>query len=354
MRIGVVAPLMVPLSEREACGTRVFPCDLARGLAARGHEVVVYAAERSHVPGVHVVPIAVDPRVQGRFDLPEGAGEIEARLMDEAFARLFERVRRHGHDVVSQHAFDRGALRSRADIPTLHTLHMPPLREDMVRAARATRSALASVSNACASLWREATGRDVVAIPNGVPDVPLPDCEPRPSALIAGRISREKGTAAAIRAARRAGLLPLVVGEIQDEAYFRAEVAPGMGGAALVPGVPRAELRAMMACASVTLMPVEWEEPFGMVAAESQLAGCPVVGYARGALPEVVGEGVGGILVRPGDEDALARAIPEAMRLDRKRMRGEARRRFAMDACVERYERELARLVAAPFTMARS
>lgn len=346
MRIGVVAPLVAPLAERQPYGNHVFLCDLARGLAARGHEVVLYAAERSQVPGVSVVPIAVDPRARGRFALQDGVGEIEARLMDEAFARLFERVRRRGHDVLSQHAFDRAALRCCDDIPALHTLHLPPLREDVVQAARATPAALGTVSNACARLWREATGRDVMTIRNGVPDAPLPDCEPKPSALIAGRIAREKGTAAAIRAARRACLVPLVVGEIHDEAYFRSEVAPEMGGVALIPTVPRAELRAMMACASVTLMPVEWEEPFGLVAAESQLSGCPVVGYARGALPEVVEEGVGGVLVEPGDEQALARAIPEAMRLDRTRMRREARMRFGMDACVERYEGELGRLAA--------
>ena len=110
MRIGVVAPLVAPLAERQPYGNHVFLCDLARGLASRGHDVVVYAAERSRVPGVALSRVAVDPRARGRFTLLGDAGEVEARLMDEAFARLFERARRQGHDVLSQHAFDRGAL----------------------------------------------------------------------------------------------------------------------------------------------------------------------------------------------------------------------------------------------------
>ncbi|HXS52835.1 MAG TPA: glycosyltransferase [Usitatibacter sp.] len=346
MRIGVVAPLVAPLAERQPYGNHVFLCDLARGLASRGHEVVVYAAERSRVPGVSLARVAVDPRVRGRFALLDGVGEVEARLMDEAFARLFERARRHGHDVLTQHAFDRGALACCTDIPTLHTLHLPPMRAEVVEAARTSPAALGTVSTTCAKLWRDATGREVLALPNGVPEMALPECEPRPSAVIAGRISREKGTDAAIRVARRAGLVPLVVGEIYDPEYFRAKVVPEMAGVALVPTLAREELRAMMACASVTLMPVEWDEPFGLVAAESQLAGCPVAGYRRGALPEVVEEGVGGHLVEAGDEDALTLAIAEAMRLDRARIRREARARFGMDACVERYERELARLAA--------
>ncbi|HSN19978.1 MAG TPA: hypothetical protein VLS49_04830, partial [Usitatibacter sp.] len=64
MRIGVVAPLAAPLGERHPYGNHVFLCDLARGLAARGHDVVVYAAERSRVPGVKLVPVAVDPRAR--------------------------------------------------------------------------------------------------------------------------------------------------------------------------------------------------------------------------------------------------------------------------------------------------
>ncbi|HSN22205.1 MAG TPA: glycosyltransferase, partial [Usitatibacter sp.] len=286
------------------------------------------------------------PRARGRLALLYPATDLEERLMDEAFARLFARARREGHDVLSQHAFDRGAIRCCADIPTLHTLHLPPMREEMVEAARNTPAALGTVSTTCARLWREATGRDVVALPNGVPDYEPPRCEPRREAVIAGRISREKGTAPAIRAARRAGLVPLVVGEIYDEAYYRAEVEPELRGTEVMPTLPREALRARMACAAVTLMPVEWDEPFGLVAAEAQLAGCPVVGYRRGALPEVVEEGVGGLLVEPGDEMALAEAIGAAQRLDRARIRRDARARFGLDACLDRYERELARVAA--------
>ena len=91
--------------------------------------------------------------------------------------------------------------------------------------------------------------------------------------------------------------------------------------------------------------PCSWTsraETFGLVAAEAQMAGCPVVAYRRGALPEVVEEGVGGILVEPGDEEALARAIPDARALDRSRVRASAERRLSIETTVDGYERELA------------
>src|ERR671924_128463 len=89
--------------------------------------------------------------------------------------------------------------------------------------------------------------------------------------------------------------------------------------------------------AAVTLVPIEWEETFGLVAAEAQMAGCPVVGYARGALPEVVPAECG-VLVAPGDEDALADAIPSARGLDRLMVRESARDRFDFDTMVDAYE----------------
>jgi glycosyltransferase involved in cell wall biosynthesis len=156
-----------------------------------------------------------------------------------------------------------------------------------------------------------------------------------PRAVIAGRVSPEKGTAAAVLAARRAGLEPLLAGTIYDRAYWEREVAVP------VVAVDRRELWRLMAGSAVTLMPIEWDEPFGMVAAEAEMAGCPVVGYRRGALPEVVEEGVGGVLVEPGDLDALVAAIPAARSLDRRLVRESALRRLGIERSAAAYEAAL-------------
>jgi glycosyltransferase involved in cell wall biosynthesis len=88
-------------------------------------------------------------------------------------------------------------------------------------------------------------------------------------------------------------------------------------------------------------MPVEWDEPFGMVAAEAQLAGCPVAGYRRGGLPEVVEEGVGGFLAEPGDFEGLLDAVRAALRLDRAAVRASALRRLLIGPVAATYERDL-------------
>ncbi len=344
LSIGVVAPLVAPLREAQPYGNHIFLTDLARGLAARGHDVVVYAAEGSQVEGLRLDTVPVAPEIEGRFLLLRGNEAAEAQAMAQAFDRLFARLRRRGHDVVTQHAFDREAIAADPGVPTLHTLHLPPLREEVMAAVRATPMPVATVSERCAGLWRDACGREVGVLPNGVPPMPGPEGPVEPVALIAGRISPEKGVATAIRAAWLAGLVPCVVGEIYDPDYYRSEVAPLRHVARMLPALPRHQVRALMGCAAVALMPVEWEEPFGLVAAEAQLAGCPVVGYRRGALPEVVVEGIGGHLVPPGDEAGLVAAIGASCRLDRAAIRRDAEERFGMDACIRRYERALVAL----------
>ena len=344
LSIGVVAPLVAPLVDAQPYGNHVFLVDLAQGLERRGHAVVVYAASGSTVSGVHVEPVDVDADAQRRFLLLREHVASEAKAMQRSFERLFARVRVARHDVVSQHAFDAPAILGDASAPVLHTLHLPPMRDEVVAAARACSRALASVSHSCAQQWQAMVERTVIALPNGVPDLAIASASVEDFALMVGRISREKGIATGLRAARRANLAPVVIGEIYDEAYYRGDVLPELPGTTLQPSMPRAAVRALMARAAVTLMPVEWDEPFGLVAAEAQLAGCPIVGYRRGALPEIVAQGRGGILVAPGDEDALVDAIAAARTLDREAIRNQAIERFGMDACVDRYERVLLEL----------
>src|SRR6266566_6075213 len=61
MKVAIIAPLVTPISEPQRGGSQAFLSDLARGLAGRGHEVDVYAASGSEVPGVKVIDTGVDP-----------------------------------------------------------------------------------------------------------------------------------------------------------------------------------------------------------------------------------------------------------------------------------------------------
>ncbi|HUQ41100.1 MAG TPA: glycosyltransferase [Candidatus Limnocylindrales bacterium] len=320
MRIAFVAPLGAPLCDTTSRGSHVIVADLARAMKERGHDVMVFCAQGSYLKGVDTAPIIADAR----------STPIE---------ELSWHMDRWDPDVISQHASDAEAFGQSYGHPVVHTLHANP--DESMSAAVACDATLVAVSRDSHDRWRSA-GRDVATIGHGIPEFHADACDPEPFAVIAGRVTPEKGTAAAIRAARAAGLEPVVVGEVYDRGYFAREIVPLLDGVRVFRTLPRERVFALMSRAAVTMMPVDWEEPFGLVAAEAQLAGCPVVGYARGALPEVVHDREGGVLVSGGDEDALAVAIPVARTMCRKTVRAQARDRFDFTAMLDQYEALLA------------
>ena len=322
MRIAFVAPLCAPTCDTSSRGAHVVLADLARAMKARGHDVMVFCAEGSYLSDLDTAPVLRDAR-------------------SDAYETLAWHVDQWDPDVISQHATDAEAFATDGH-PVVHTMHLNPADDDLTRAATATHAQLVAVSHDSQRRWLGAGAREVHPIPNAIPDFGVVMGPPDPIALIAGRVAPEKGTAAAIRAAKRAGLEPVVVGEVCDRTYFAREVVPLLDGVRVFRTLPRRRVWALMARAAVTLMPVEWDEPFGLVAAEAQAAGCPVVGYERGALPEVVPHGVGGVLVDAGDEDALANAIPVARCMDRLTIREQARDRFDFDVMADSYEELLA------------
>lgn len=345
MRIALVPSLVSPMRRAEANGPHAVIVDLARGLAARGHAITMFAAAGSVIEGFEVREIPVEPVAQGaQVGARPSRGATEA--LNRAFARLFAELRRDAPDAISQHAFDAPAIELAEGMPVLHTLHLPPIVPDVVSAARATSAALATVSEAARATWRAAGVDDLAVLRNGVPDYEPLGGAIVPVALIAGRISPEKGTAAAIRVARRAGLAVLVVGDIYDAEYFANDVEPLLRPGEWIGPVPRRELSELMARCAVLLMPVRWDEPFGLVAAEAQMAGCPVVAYRRGALPEVVPDRIGGWLVEPDDEEGLVSAVYRARGLDRAAIRSRAVRDLGVRQMVAAYEASLVEIAS--------
>jgi len=93
------------------------------------------------------------------------------------------------------------------------------------------------------------------------------------------------------------------------------------------------------------LMPVEWDEPFGIVMAEALACGTPVIGFARGSVPEVVRDGINGFVVRNCDE--AARAVPRIDQLSRADVRADCEARFGDASIVSSYEVIYRRMAAA-------
>lgn len=337
MKIAVVASPVSLLRPAQLGGAQAFVCDLSAGLVARGHDVTLFCAEGSEVPGVRLATVPLPTGAQSALVMPGGRAAREVPGVAAALAQMFRSMSASSFDAISQHAFDAPAFTLALGLPVLHTLHLPPLVPGVIEAARhADPRSLATVSRSCQMGWRSAGIEIGRLLPNGVGDFDAAAAEVDRAALIAGRISPEKGIEDAVAAARAAGLEVKIAGDLYDPDY-EVDLSAGR----YLGPVRRDELRRLMAASAVTVCAVRWEEPFGMVAAEAQMSGCPVAAYRRGALPEVVEDGVGGVLAEPDDVQQLRHAIERCLTLDRSGVHESARRRLSLGAALDRYEAAL-------------
>jgi glycosyltransferase involved in cell wall biosynthesis len=163
-----------------------------------------------------------------------------------------------------------------------------------------------------------------------------------------GRYARDKGTHLAIDAAAAAGLPIKLAGRVHpdDAAYFAEEVAPRL----CRPGVEElgeaghARKVGLLRGARAVIMPLQWEEPFGLVAVEAMLCGTPVLGFPRGSFPEIVEEGLTGFLAPADDVEALGRLAAGLAGFDRRACAARARERFSTARMAAAYEALYARL----------
>jgi UDP-glucose:tetrahydrobiopterin glucosyltransferase len=356
VKVAIVAPLVSPIREPQRGGSQAFVCELAMGLVARGHDVHLYAASGSEVRGVQVIDTEVDHRdLQATLYRPAAPGAKRSAPAEEAFARVYASVSAGGYDVVHNHAFDAPAVRlaSALPAPVVHTLHLPPDREVAAALRRAVRGdpapTVACVSASQGHIWRHVVPISVI-LPPYVPTMKIPfSATGAAGAVFAGRLSAEKGATEAIAIARIAGVPIDVFGDRYDADYAREEVDPWRAEHSVVvhPAVPQAELWEAMTKAAVVLCPSRWEEPFGMVAAEAQACGTPVVAFRRGAMEEVVIDGATGLLVPPGDLRAAAGAVARAAALSRRACREHAESHLDIERSLDAHERLYERLAGA-------
>jgi glycosyltransferase involved in cell wall biosynthesis len=356
MKVAILAPLVSAIREPQRGGSQAFVSDLARGLVGRGHEVHLYAACGSEVRDVEVIDTGVDHRaLQATLYRSAGGGAPGgSRAAERAFERIYGAIRRNSYDVVHNHAFDAPAVtRATVGAPVVHTLHLPPdaavadaLRRVLQRELRPT---VAGVSASQASAWRQLVPVDEILPPH----IPTSLIRWSPTAgdgaVFAGRLSPEKGAAEAIEIALAAGIRIDVYGDSYDAAYTRQQIDPRRldPGVFVHPSVPRTTLWETMARASVVLCPARWDEPFGMVAAEAQACGTPVVAFRRGALDEIIVDGVTGVMVAPDDINAAADAVTSAAELSRSECREHAERHLDLELSLDVHEQLYTRVASA-------
>jgi len=331
-RVLVTADPVLPVPPRLYGGIERVIALLVDGLARRGHDVTLLAHADSQ-PACELVPY---PLARG-----EGLGETLRHA-----ALVAHEVRRRRPDVVQ--SFSRLAYLARVlptAVPKVMSYQRPVTRRT-VKWARALSRGTLSFTGCSSGLiapvadvgsWRVIynavpmeTFRAVSFVPSSAPLVFL------------GRVEEIKGPHIAIDVAARAGRKLIIAGnvpaEAQHETFFHERILPHVDGSAVeyVGPVDDEGKQRLLGQAAALLMPVLWDEPFGIVMAEALACGTPVIGLRRGAVPEVVAQGVTGFVCDSVEE--MVGAVTRLAETSREACRAAAETRFSETALVDAYE----------------
>ena len=307
LRIAMLAPPWLSVPPRGYGGVETVVSALTEALVKRGHAVTLFCAPGS------VSRATVSPLLDAAH--PD---EIERSLYEvdhvaRAFRAIDDAPKQRGFDVIHDHCgFTALAMADRIRTPIIHTLHgqfTPSTAAFYVRHAH--KAVLVGVSRAqLESAPPELPSFEVIPNPIDVSAWPLQEQKDN-YVLWIGRITPEKGPQRAIAAARAAGVPLIIAGVIQPgkQAFFDAAIAPHIDGdrVQFAGEVGGARKRSLFARARGLLMPIRWQEPFGMVMVEAMACGTPVIAFREGAARELVVEGTTGFLV--DDERAMAQAV---------------------------------------------
>jgi glycosyltransferase involved in cell wall biosynthesis len=164
---------------------------------------------------------------------------------------------------------------------------------------------------------------------------------PEPGKYLAfmGRISPEKRLDRAIKIANRIGIELRIAAKVdaKDQEYFTNVIVPLLDPRRIeyIGEIGEEEKDDFLGNAFALLFPIDWPEPFGLVMIEANACGTPVIAYRNGSVPEVIKNGVNGIIVN-GIEDAV-RAVESAQQLSREKCRAVFEERFTAERMASDY-----------------
>ena len=331
MNIAVLSPVWFPVPPTGYGGIELIVGLLADALVEAGHEVTLFASGDSET-------IA---------DLDSVFEEAPSELIGQTFWELDHAIGcflRHGEfDLIHDHTGLLGlALGTLLPTPLVHTVHGPLTGRPGQLYERVARFAPAPCLVSLSLAQRRPKPRLpwLANVPNAI-DLGRYPFEPRRGDYLVwlGRMTPDKGAHRAIELARRVGMPLKLAGknsEPAEQAYFDAHVRPSLDGRIEYLGeVEHEDKVELLRGARAMLFPIDWEEPFGLVMIESMACGTPVLASPRGSVPEVIDDGVTGIVV--DDWDTVDDALERADALDARAMRDAVEARYSPSGMVADY-----------------
>jgi glycosyltransferase involved in cell wall biosynthesis len=330
--VAILSPVAWRTPPRQYGAWETVAGNIAEGLVARGWDVTLFATGDSITSArLHSVvergyeeDPSIDPKVAEYLHIPEVFEHAEE----------FDLI--HSHYDFMALAYSR--LVKTPVVTTIHGFSSPQILPVYRKYAGGY---FVSISDS-----DRMPGLNYVAtVYNGI-DLSLYDFQERAGEdlIFLGRIHPDKGVHLAIETARLSGRRLLIAGIVQDRAYFEEQVAPHLDGSMIrfIGPLDVAGKNELFANAYALLHLNTIPERFGLVLAEANAAGVPVVAMDLGSCREVISDGITGYLV--DDAEGAARCLERVPQLNRVACRQRVERCFSVDTMVKQYEQVYAEI----------
>lgn len=338
LRIAVVAPPWFPVPPTGYGGIESVCAGLVDGLVERGHDVTLIGTGTDTTDATRFFAATEEPQ-------SDRVGDVLTEVRHAAAASQI--IAELDIDVIHDHTAAGPLVAAGFEIPTVLTAHGPVDGDlgdyygDLSRyyGHLGERINFVSISNS-----QRAGAPELPWAATVYNAVRVLDHDFRRDkddfVLFIGRCCPDKAPELAIRAARDAGrtLVALTKCREPDEKrYFEQAVEPLLGNdVEWLEEPPKEQKHDLLARARALIMPIQWEEPFGMVMIEALASGTPVVALRRGAVPEIVEDGTNGFICDEPDE--LPGAIERADEIDPDTCRRVVEDRFTLETMAQGYE----------------
>ena len=344
LRIALVGPVAQSIPPQRSGSVETVTAMLADGLVSRGHDVTLFATASSKAAG-QLHAIFRDGYHHDSAMWPWELCELFNLAAAIEIADTFDLIHYQAEYSPISLAYTRVS-----PIPLLQTLHHAPAPTEVALWSRYPEAPFVAVSHAQARLM---SGLNVVqTIHHAVdPDVFQFCSNPQSYLLFLGRFTEGKGVLAAIEVAKRTDhRLVLAAAENQ---YYQDIVEPLVDGQSIVYAgeVNSAAKLALLQGARALLYPVQSGESFGLVMTEAMMCGTPVAALDRGAVSELIDEGITGRVFT--SLDTLIDELSSVLALDRAGVRARALKRFGPDRMVDEHIEVYERVVSSKRRMER-
>ena len=332
MKIAQIAPLMESVPPRLYGGTERVVSYLTEELVNLGHDVTLFASGDS-ITSARLVSCA------------NTALRLDRNVVDSIpyYMLMLDRARRQAaeFDVFHFHIdylhFPLFRYLARRTVTTLHGRQDLPDNKPIFLGF--DDMPLVSISH---NQRRPVAAANFAAtIYHGLPkNLMRPTFQPRGGYLaFIGRISPEKRPDRAIAIAREVGIPLKIAAKVDrvDEPYFREKIAPLIDGQKVqfIGEINEQNKSEFLGQALGLLFPIDWPEPFGLVMIEAMACGTPVLAFRCGSVPEIIDEGLSGMIVQTMDE--AVSAVPKLLVMDRHGVRRRFEERFSSERMARDY-----------------